>query len=83
MHKILALTNSMYMAYPKTNYEHSSGSISKSEKDQYGVEHYNQAFDQQIRGIYYVLLTRGIHGVRVFFQNKALEKHFKDVIGIH
>ena len=65
------------------NYKHSSGSISKSEKDQYGVEHYNQAFDQQIRGIYYVLLTRGIHGVRVFFQDKALEQHFKDVMGIH
>lgn len=65
------------------NYKHSSGSIPKSEKDQYGVEHYNQSFDQQIRGIYYVLLTRGIHGVRVFFQDKALEKHFKDVMGIH
>lgn len=65
------------------NYKHSSGSIPKSEKDQYGVEHYNQAFDQQIRGIYYVLLTRGIHGVRVFFQDKALEQHFKDVMGIH
>ena len=65
------------------NYKHSSGSIPKSEKDQYGVEHYNQAFDQQIRGIYYVLLTRGIHGVRVFFQDKALEQHFKDVMGIN
>lgn len=65
------------------NYKHSSGSIPKSEKDHYGVEYYNQAFDQQIRGIYYVLLTRGIHGVRVFFQDKSLEQHFKDVMGIH
>ena len=65
------------------NYKHIAGSIPKYEKKQYGVEHYNQAVDQQIRGIYYVLLTRGIHGVRVFFQDKALEQHFKDVMGIH
>ena len=65
------------------NYKHPSGSIPKSEKNQYGIEHYKKAFDQQIRGIYYVLLTRGIHGVRVFFQDKALEQHFKEVMGIH
>lgn len=31
------------------NYKQSSGSVPKSEKDQYGVEHYNPAFDLQIR----------------------------------
>ena len=65
------------------NYRHTAGIIPQAEKNQYGVEHYEHAFDQQIRGIYYVLLTRGIHGVRVFFQDKALEQHFKDVMGIH
>lgn len=63
-------------------YKHSSGSIPQSEKDLYGVDYYNHAFDQQIRGIYYVLLTRGIHGIRVFFQDKALERHFKRIMGI-
>lgn len=38
---------------------------------------------QAFHGIYYALLTRGIHVIRIFSQDKALEQHSKDVVVIH
>lgn len=41
-----------------------------------------EAFNSFIKDIYYVLLTRGINGIRVYFKNKKLEKYFKKFVGI-
>lgn len=42
-----------------------------------------EAFDAFIKDIYYVLLTRGIDGIRVYFENKRLENYFKNFMGIN
>lgn len=34
-----------------------------------------------VRQIYYVLLTRGISGIRVYFEDPALKQHFMEVVG--
>ena len=34
-----------------------------------------------VRQIYYVLLTRGISGIRVYFEDPALKRHFMEVVG--
>lgn len=39
-------------------------------------------FDRFIKNIYYVLLTRGIDGVRVYFEDPKVEQRFKDFMGI-
>ena len=40
-------------------------------------------FDRFVRNIYYVLLTRGIDGIRVYFEDKKVEKAFKKFMGIN
>ena len=35
-----------------------------------------------VRQIYYVLLTRGISGIRVYFEDPALKQHFMEVVGL-
>ena len=34
-----------------------------------------------VRQIYYVLLTRGMSGIRVYFEDPALKEHFMEVVG--
>ncbi len=41
-----------------------------------------EEFDRFVKNIYYVLLTRGINGVRVYFEDPAVEKAFKDFMKI-
>lgn len=65
----------------RTNYKHKSGSVPFSIPN-HDRAYSQKEFDKQLRGIYYILLTRGINGVRVFFQDKNMEKHFKEVMGI-
>lgn len=38
---------------------------------------------QYIKQIYYVLLTRGICGIRVYFEDEALRKHFMEEVGLN
>lgn len=40
-------------------------------------------FDRFVKNIYYVLLTRGIDGVRVYFEDPKVEKLFKEFMDIH
>ena len=40
-------------------------------------------FDRFVKNIYYVLLTRGIDGIRVYFEDKKVEKAFKKFMGIN
>lgn len=41
-----------------------------------------EAFNDFIKNIYYVLLTRGIRGVRIYFENKNMENYFYNYMGI-
>lgn len=40
-------------------------------------------FDRFVKNIYYVLLTRGIDGIRVYFEDKKVEKAFKKFMEIN
>lgn len=57
------------------NYQDSMGKFVKDNPNQ-------EAFNTFIKDIYYVLLTRGIDGIRVYFENKRLEQYFKKLMGI-
>ncbi len=57
------------------NYKDENGKFAKVDFDQKG-------FDDYIKNIYYVLLSRGISGIRVFFENKDVEAYFKEYMGI-
>lgn len=35
-----------------------------------------------IKRIYYVLLTRGIYGIRIYFEDEALRRHFMEKVGL-
>lgn len=35
-----------------------------------------------IKNIYYVLLSRGISGIRVYFEDKALKHYFMEEVGL-
>ena len=35
-----------------------------------------------IKDIYYVLLSRGINGIRVYFEDKALKHYFMEEVGL-
>lgn len=59
----------------ESNYADQMGKFIKSKPNPEG-------FNSFIKNIYYVLLTRGINGVRVYFENKRLEKYFKKFVGI-
>ncbi|MCH3922818.1 DNA/RNA helicase domain-containing protein [Limosilactobacillus sp.] len=39
-------------------------------------------FDRFVKNIYYVLLTRGINGIRVYFEDPKVERLFKRFMGI-
>ena len=59
----------------KDEYKDRNGKFTKNDFDQIG-------FTDYIKNIYYVLLTRGISGIRVYFENKDFEKYFKKFMGI-
>lgn len=46
------------------------------------VDFDQDVFNDYVKNIYYVLLTRGISGIRVYFENKDFEKYFKNFMGI-
>lgn len=55
----------------------------KDRNGKFAITDFDQrAFDEYIKNIYYVLLTRGISGLRVYFENKDVEKYFKKYMGI-
>lgn len=62
------------VANPKYYYD----SYGKFKKD----DPHPETFDRFIKNIYYVLLTRGIDGIRVYFEDPKVEKLFKDFMGI-
>ena len=41
-----------------------------------------EELSEYIRQIYYVLLTRAIRGVRVYFEDPAVKQHFMQVAGL-
>ncbi len=52
----------------------------KDENGKFTKSDFNQdAFTDYIKNIYYVLLTRGISGIRVYFENKEVEKYFREL----
>lgn len=59
----------------EANYADKMGTFIKSKPNP-------EAFNTFIKNIYYVLLTRGVNGVRVYFENKRLEEYFKKFAGI-
>ena len=59
----------------EANYEDKMGTFIKSKPN-------SKAFDSFIKNIYYVLLTRGVNGIRIYFENKRLEEYFKKFVGI-
>lgn len=56
-------------------YKDENGKFTKTDFDQ-------TAFTDYIKNIYYVLLTRGISGVRVYFENKDVEQYFRELFGL-
>lgn len=51
---------------------------------QYKSDDYSrEGFSNFIKNIYYVLLTRGIDGVRVYFEDKKMQQYFYDFMGIN
>lgn len=57
------------------NYKDRNGKFSRTDFNQ-------EAFTEYIKNIYYVLLTRGISGIRVYFENKEVERYFKNFMEI-
>ena len=57
------------------NYKDENGKFAKADFSQKG-------FDDYIKNIYYVLLSRGISGIRVYFEDKKMEKYFKKFMEI-
>lgn len=41
-----------------------------------------QELSEYVRQIYYVLLTRGISGIRIYFEDQALKRHFMETAGL-
>lgn len=66
--------NGKLVANPEYYYD-SYGKFKKSDP-------HPEKFNQFIKNIYYVLLTRGIDGVRVYFEDPKVEKAFKKFMGI-
>lgn len=57
------------------NYKDENGKFSKADFSQKG-------FDDYIKNIYYVLMSRGISGIRVYFEDKKMERYFKQFMEI-
>lgn len=56
----------------------------KDRNGQYKSDDYSkEGFSNFIKNIYYVLLTRGIDGVRVYFEDKKMQQYFYDFMGIN
>lgn len=70
----ITVIDNQIMAVP-SNYKDSGGTPLKKEFSLSELTEY-------ILNIYYVLLTRGIDGCRVYFEDKAVEKIFKQRIGL-
>lgn len=47
-------------------------------KENFSIEE----LSQYVKQIYYVLLTRGISGIRVYFEDQALKQHFMKAVGL-
>lgn len=41
-----------------------------------------EELSEYVRQIYYVLLTRGISGIRIYFEDACLKRHFMEVAGL-
>ena len=59
----------------ENEYKDENGKFAKADFDQ-------KAFDDYIKNIYYVLLSRGISGIRVYFEDKKMEKYFIQLMEI-
>ena len=59
----------------KENYFDTNGT---PPKESFSIEE----LSEYVRQIYYVLLTRGISGIRVYFEDPALKHHFMKVVGL-
>ena len=57
------------------NYKDENGKFAKTDFSQKG-------FDDYIKNIYYILMSRGISGIRVYFEDKKMEKYFKQFMEI-
>ncbi len=66
--------NGELIANPK-NYYDNYGKFKKN--DPHPLE-----FDSFVKNVYYVLLTRGIDGIRIYFEDKEVEKAFKKFMEI-
>ncbi|WZU00789.1 DUF2075 domain-containing protein [Erysipelothrix sp. D19-032] len=63
------------MREPK-NFKNTNGKFTKKE-----MEVKREDFTLLVLNIYYVLLTRGIDGIRIgFWDNQKLKKYFKEVL---
>lgn len=68
-------SNGEVIGIPK-NYKDRNGQYKKSDYDE-------ASFSTLIKNIYYVLLTRGINGVRIYFEDKKMEQYFYDFMNIN
>lgn len=57
------------------NYLDANGTFKKEDNDP-------EQFTEFIKNIYYVLLTRGINGVRVYFEDPSMERYFNTWISL-
>lgn len=55
----------------------------KDRNGKYKIDDFNEeGFTTFIKNIYYVLFTRGIDGIRVYFEDQKMENYFYDFMGI-
>lgn len=57
------------------NYLDANGTFKKEDNNP-------EQFTEFIKNIYYVLLTRGINGVRVYFEDPSMREYFYEYMGI-
>ncbi|MBW1605889.1 DNA/RNA helicase domain-containing protein [Lactobacillus sp. Sy-1] len=71
----ITVTNNGKIIALKDNYLDTNGKFKKDDFDETG-------FNSFIKNIYYVLLTRGINGVRIYFEDEKLRDYFERFMGI-
>lgn len=76
--KDISIDGNGHICAIRRNYKDRNGTYSKKDINKHTI----QSFNNFIKHIYYVLLTRGINGVRVYFEDKKLRNYFYKYMGI-
>ncbi len=68
---------------PDICFDEKSGWITSVKGHTHSVSNFDEAFDEHIKNIYRVLMSRGRKGCLIYCVDKALEKYFQSLLHNH